>query len=113
MLDQNNGWGITKNAILKTADGGVQWRDVTPAHTLAGGYAKAKGDCLSTHVAWSASAKETASTEDGALVDMIFNGVLRYKPGGGAVFTLWLPLSQPSPTRVTVPDGERAAVTRP
>ncbi len=73
MLDQNNGWGITKNTILKTADGGIQWQDVTPAQTPGGGYAMAKGDFLSTQVAWVASAQENAntvtvqSTSDGGL----------------------------------------------
>jgi photosystem II stability/assembly factor-like uncharacterized protein len=30
MLDENNGWGLTSQSVLRTADGGNQWTDVTP-----------------------------------------------------------------------------------
>jgi photosystem II stability/assembly factor-like uncharacterized protein len=32
MLDTMHGWALTDNSILKTADGGVSWQDVTPAN---------------------------------------------------------------------------------
>ena len=31
MLDENNGWGINANAVLRTADGGVTWHNISPA----------------------------------------------------------------------------------
>jgi photosystem II stability/assembly factor-like uncharacterized protein len=31
MLDENNGWGLTYQSVLRTADGGKQWADVTPS----------------------------------------------------------------------------------
>ncbi len=30
MLDENNGWGLTDQSVLRTTDGGSQWMDVTP-----------------------------------------------------------------------------------
>ena len=30
MFDEKTGWAITRNAILRTTDGGVHWKDVTP-----------------------------------------------------------------------------------
>jgi photosystem II stability/assembly factor-like uncharacterized protein len=30
MLDEKNGWGLTAQGVLRTADGGSQWIDVTP-----------------------------------------------------------------------------------
>ena len=30
MFDENNGWGIGDTAVLRTADGGVNWHDVSP-----------------------------------------------------------------------------------
>ena len=30
MLDEKNGWGLTAQGVLRTADGGSQWMDITP-----------------------------------------------------------------------------------
>jgi photosystem II stability/assembly factor-like uncharacterized protein len=30
MLDKKNGWGLTAQNVLRTADGGSQWMEVTP-----------------------------------------------------------------------------------
>ncbi|MFH1184176.1 MAG: hypothetical protein V1755_03945 [Chloroflexota bacterium] len=30
MFDENNGWGISETAVLRTADGGATWHDVSP-----------------------------------------------------------------------------------
>jgi photosystem II stability/assembly factor-like uncharacterized protein len=53
MLDRSNGWALTDSQILKTSDGGVHWRDVTPANTtIARG---SKADFMNTNYAWIAS----------------------------------------------------------
>lgn len=62
MLTTANGWALTQNAVLKTADGGLHWYDVTPARVPDGGYATARGDFMSTQVAWVASAQLNANT---------------------------------------------------
>src|ERR1700680_45390 len=31
MIDETTGWAMTQNAVLRTTDGGVHWKDVTPA----------------------------------------------------------------------------------
>lgn len=50
MLDNQNGWALTAHAILKTTDGGVQWKNVTPAN--AGLNAFARGDFFNMQYAW-------------------------------------------------------------
>jgi photosystem II stability/assembly factor-like uncharacterized protein len=50
MLDANNGWALTASSILKTTDGGVHWKDVTPAN--AGLNQDALGDFLNGQYAW-------------------------------------------------------------
>src|SRR5439155_22069404 len=38
MLDASNGWALTQQAVLRTTDGGVHWKDVTPpGHPLVPG----------------------------------------------------------------------------
>ncbi len=50
MLDQSNGWALTSSTILKTSDGGVHWKNVTPTNiTLS---PTAKGDFMSDTYAW-------------------------------------------------------------
>src|SRR5690349_5470356 len=31
MIDENNGWATTSEAVMRTSDGGKNWVDVTPA----------------------------------------------------------------------------------
>jgi photosystem II stability/assembly factor-like uncharacterized protein len=50
MLDANNGWALTATSILKTMDGGIHWKDVTPAN--AGLNQLALGDFLNSQYAW-------------------------------------------------------------
>jgi photosystem II stability/assembly factor-like uncharacterized protein len=38
MLDENNGWGINDNNVLRTDDGGVTWYNVSPTGVSALGY---------------------------------------------------------------------------
>ena len=50
MLDRSNGWALTDSQILKTSDGGIHWRNVTPAHTtIARG---SKADFMNASYAW-------------------------------------------------------------
>lgn len=39
MFDDNSGWGIGLKSILRTADGGLTWHDVSPSGADAFGYA--------------------------------------------------------------------------
>jgi len=50
MLDTRNGWALTASSILKTTDGGLHWKDVTPAN--AGINQDARGQFLNTQDAW-------------------------------------------------------------
>ncbi len=50
MLDTQNGWALTASSILKTTDGGLYWKDVTPANAGLNQYAR--GQFLNTQDAW-------------------------------------------------------------
>ena len=51
MLNRSDGWALNENAILKTSDGGLHWRCVTPANTQIG--MDSRGDFLSDNLhAW-------------------------------------------------------------
>ncbi|QBD82975.1 hypothetical protein EPA93_46245 [Ktedonosporobacter rubrisoli] len=50
MLDANNGWALSATSILKTTDGGMHWKDVTPAN--AGLNQFARGNFLDQQSAW-------------------------------------------------------------
>lgn len=57
MLDRSNGWALTDSKILKTTDGGVHWKNVTPTQTsLTRG---SKADFLSSSYAWVVSTDAT------------------------------------------------------
>ena len=73
MLDTNNGWALTTSSILKTADGGVHWKDVTPAN--AGLNSFATGDFFNDQYAW--IAVPPAQQEEGPGIS-----VLRTTDGG-------------------------------
>jgi len=49
MLDSSNGWALTQISILKTADGGLHWKDVTPSNASLN---MSRGDFLNTQYAW-------------------------------------------------------------
>jgi photosystem II stability/assembly factor-like uncharacterized protein len=36
MFDESNGWGVSDTAVLRTADGGVTWHDVSPIESAFG-----------------------------------------------------------------------------
>ncbi|HEX9028681.1 MAG TPA: hypothetical protein VF823_05855, partial [Anaerolineales bacterium] len=50
MLDENQGWGLTAQNVLRTSDGGVSWTDVTPPGF--GGPAYPQGFFLDAQTAW-------------------------------------------------------------
>ena len=50
MLDQTRGWALTQHAILRTRDGGLHWKDVTPASAQLN--AQARGDFMDGPYAW-------------------------------------------------------------
>lgn len=51
MLDEQNGWGISDKAVLRTADGGSTWHDVTPRNANTLGY-EVTAEFLDTQHAW-------------------------------------------------------------
>ncbi|GHO88426.1 WD40/YVTN/BNR-like repeat-containing protein [Dictyobacter formicarum] len=73
MLDTQNGWALTASSILRTADGGVHWKDVTPAN--AGLNQFARGDFLNGQYAWIAI--PPANMQEGAGI-----AILRTSNGG-------------------------------
>jgi len=56
MLDKSNGWALTTSSILRTSDGGVHWKNVTPTNTVLN--PMAKGDFLSDKYAWIVNASQ-------------------------------------------------------
>jgi len=60
MLNQTAGWALTKNAILKTADGGHTWLDVTPANAPLN--AQSSGDFMDGNYAWVATLQGSTVT---------------------------------------------------
>ena len=54
MLDTIHGWALTQNSILKTADGGVEWQNVTPANAFSNTplISTPRGDFLNDQDAW-------------------------------------------------------------
>ena len=51
MLDAADGWAITSNSLLRTADGGATWHDVSPSAPQTYGYGAAS-DFLDADHAW-------------------------------------------------------------
>ena len=51
MIDDNNGWGINDNDVLRTVDGGATWHNVSPANPGALGYS-AIADFLDIKNGW-------------------------------------------------------------
>lgn len=62
MIDATTGWAIAGKALLRTADGGNHWRDVTPAgHALVSGSA---AQFLTASLAWVAIPQAGAPTTE-------------------------------------------------
>ena len=51
MLDENIGWGVSEENVVRTDDGGVTWYDVTPPNFADGGYL-ATADFYDADHAW-------------------------------------------------------------
>lgn len=83
MLDELNGWGLSANAVLRTNDGGLTWRDVSPQE---GG----------TEFGYSAGAAFLSAGQAWVLMpdagDPLGSGVLyRTRDGGGSWESLPVP----------------------
>jgi photosystem II stability/assembly factor-like uncharacterized protein len=63
MLNMSIGWAVTSsnNHVLRTIDGGVSWKDVTPPYTHADHYAGMVEDFLNASLAWIALAPANGS----------------------------------------------------
>ncbi len=72
MLDARNGWALTKSALLKTADGGLHWTDVTPARAELN--QSARGQFLNTQDAWIAIGPANQQEGPGISVLYTLNG---------------------------------------
>lgn len=73
MLDSNNGWALSSSSILRTTDGGVHWKDVTPAN--AGLNQNGMGQFMNMQYAWVAI--EPANQQEGPGIT-----ILRTTDGG-------------------------------
>jgi photosystem II stability/assembly factor-like uncharacterized protein len=60
MLDTMHGWALTDNSILKTADGGTSWQDVTPANVSIPQIFN--GDFMNAQYAWVTTIDEKNSS---------------------------------------------------
>jgi photosystem II stability/assembly factor-like uncharacterized protein len=90
MLDLYNGWALSNNLILRTSDGGLHWRNLTPAGATVN--VLTKGDFLSSQVAWIA----TPNTNNENTVT-----ILRTVNGGQNWSSFFI--SVPQPTGLDVP----------
>jgi photosystem II stability/assembly factor-like uncharacterized protein len=60
MIDATTGWALSEHAVLRTTDGGVHWKNVTPAHILLTQNSIADFHTAST--AWVAMSQPNATT---------------------------------------------------
>lgn len=60
MLDNTNGWALTRTSILKTTDGGTNWKDITPANAALN--IATRGDFINSQYAWIATPQLNANT---------------------------------------------------
>ena len=77
MLDEQNGWGITETAVLRTDDGGVTWYDVTPADLVDVAFATTHAFLDPAH-AWVVAADQK---------DFMRAGILYRTQDGGLIWT--------------------------
>jgi photosystem II stability/assembly factor-like uncharacterized protein len=63
MVDHSRGWALTDQSILKTSDGGRNWKDVTPPGSVYN--KRAVGDFMTDRIAWVVSTPQsfTASAD--------------------------------------------------
>jgi photosystem II stability/assembly factor-like uncharacterized protein len=60
MIDLTTGWALSEHAILRTSDGGLQWKNVTPPHTLL--TRKSIAEFLTASLAWIATSQANGTT---------------------------------------------------
>ncbi len=60
MIDLTTGWALSEHAILRTTDGGLQWENVTPPHTVL--TQECIADFLSASLAWIATPQSHGTT---------------------------------------------------
>jgi len=92
MVDTQHGWALTASSILKTTDGGLHWKDVTPAN--AGLNQDARGQFLTTQAAWIAIGP--ANQQEGPGIAVV------HTMDGGASWQRSL-INDPLVSRVDVP----------
>jgi photosystem II stability/assembly factor-like uncharacterized protein len=70
MLDVQTGWAVTaKGHIIRTADGGVHWKNVTPNFPSTAGQQKVVADFFTFSIAWVAKSQTNA---DGTTTMVVF-----------------------------------------
>ncbi len=60
MINLTTGWALGEHAILRTSDGGLQWKDVTPAHTVL--TRESMAAFLTASLAWVATPQANGTT---------------------------------------------------
>jgi photosystem II stability/assembly factor-like uncharacterized protein len=61
MLDAQTGWAVTaKGHIIRTTDGGVHWKNVTPKYPVSAGQLKVVADFFTISIAWVAVSRADA-----------------------------------------------------
>ncbi len=70
MLDAQTGWAVTaKGHIIRTADGGVHWKNVTPNFPSTASQQKVVADFFTFSIAWVAKSQTNA---DGTITVVVF-----------------------------------------
>src|SRR6266513_4967339 len=60
MIDLTTGWALGEHAVLRTSDGGLQWKNVTPPHTLL--TRESMAAFLTASLAWVATPQTNGTT---------------------------------------------------
>ncbi len=60
MIDLTTGWVLSEHAVLRTTDGGLQWKNVTPPNTLV--TQESMAAFLTTSLAWVATPQANGTT---------------------------------------------------
>jgi photosystem II stability/assembly factor-like uncharacterized protein len=60
MIDLTTGWALSEYAVLRTTDGGLQWKNVTPAHTVL--TKESIATFLTASLAWVATPQTNGTT---------------------------------------------------
>ncbi len=60
MIDLTTGWALSEHAILRTTDGGLQWKNVTPPNTLL--TRESIAEFLTTSLTWVATPQASGTT---------------------------------------------------